>query len=152
MTTTTRLDELRIMLDMSMRSAAIGAAIRRAREEKNWKQRNLAAQIPGRAGVTINAQTVSNWERGKHTPDMETLEIVAQALGKPVSYFLSNGAEPEAEETTPSAARELLAAAAAQREAAEVLADAAEALLKVSQVLAKEVDRLRPPARRRAAS
>lgn len=151
MTTTTRLDELRMMLDMSMRSAAIGAAIRRAREEKGWKQRQLAAQIPGRAGVTINAQTVSNWERGKHTPDMETLAVVAQALGKPISSLLNGDGEP-AEEATPSAARELLLAAQAQRESAEALLGAAQVLLKAGTALAQEADRLRRPVRRRAAS
>jgi transcriptional regulator with XRE-family HTH domain len=78
------------MLDVAMRQAAVGAAIRRAREAKGWKQRQLAAQIPGRDGP-INTQTVSNWERGVHEPDIETLEIIAAALEQPISYFVADG-------------------------------------------------------------
>jgi transcriptional regulator with XRE-family HTH domain len=88
MAATTRLDTLRMMLDMSMRQAALGAAIRQARIEKGMKQRQLAAQIPGRDGP-VDTQTVSRWERGENVPDLDKLEVVAQVLGKPLSYFVA---------------------------------------------------------------
>jgi transcriptional regulator with XRE-family HTH domain len=127
MNATSRLDTLRNMLDMSMRQAALGAAIRQARREKGWKQRQLAAQIPGRDGP-VDTQTVSRWERGEHVPDLDTLEIVAQVLGKPLSYFVAE----EDEEVMPTAS-DLLAAARAKIQAAERLEDAADALLKAAE-------------------
>ena len=145
MAANTHLDNLRMMLDVSMRAAAIGAAIARARKEKGWKQRELASQIPGRDGP-IETQTVSNWERGKHAPDLETLRIIAQALGKPVAFFL------EDEETTPSAASDLLAAATAQIRAAEAIEDAAGALLEAAKALEQAAEQPRRATRRRAAS
>ena len=98
MPATAQLESLRMILDVSMRAATIGAAIARARKEKGLKQRHLAAQIPGRDGP-IGTQTVSNWERGVHAPEIETLEVVAQVLGKPLSYFLGEEeASPRSED------------------------------------------------------
>jgi transcriptional regulator with XRE-family HTH domain len=131
MAATTRLDTLRMMLDMSMRQAALGAAIRQARIEKGMKQRQLAAQIPGRDGP-VDTQTVSRWERGENVPDLEKLEVLAQVLGKPLSYFVADS-EPAA---TGDRLDQALAELAAVRE-------------QVEQVLALLQER---PARHRAKS
>ena len=64
----------------------IGDRIREARASKGWKQKHLAAE----AGV--EPITVSRWERGATTPDLDVLRIVAEATGKPLTYFVGDGA------------------------------------------------------------
>jgi transcriptional regulator with XRE-family HTH domain len=69
----------------------VGDRIREARASKGWKQKHLAAE----AGV--EPITVSRWERGATTPDLDVLRIVAEATGKPLTYFVSGeGEEPAA--------------------------------------------------------
>jgi transcriptional regulator with XRE-family HTH domain len=68
--------------------AQLGERIRSARASKGWKQKHLAAQ------VEVEPITVSRWERGATTPDLDVLGRVAQATGKPVSYFVGGRAEP----------------------------------------------------------
>jgi transcriptional regulator with XRE-family HTH domain len=67
--------------------ARLGDRIREARSGKGWKQRELAAE------VEVEPITVSRWERGATTPDLDVLGLVAEATGKPLSYFVG-GAEP----------------------------------------------------------
>lgn len=66
----------------------IGDRIREARAGKGWKQKHLAAE------VEVEPITVSRWERGATTPDLDVLRLVAEATGKPLSYFVS-GDEPD---------------------------------------------------------
>jgi len=66
----------------------LGEKIRTARAEKGWKQKHLAAQ------VDVEPITVSRWERGATRPDLNVLHQLAEATGKPVSYFVG-GDEPE---------------------------------------------------------
>ena len=61
-------------------------AIRAARQEKRWKQKQLAA------AVHVEPLTVSRWERGQHMPDLDTLGLVAKATGKDLSYFIGEAA------------------------------------------------------------
>jgi transcriptional regulator with XRE-family HTH domain len=68
--------------------ADLGDRIRAARAELGWKQKHLAAE------VRVEPITVSRWERGATTPDLETLRSVAQATGKPITYFVA-GEEDE---------------------------------------------------------
>jgi transcriptional regulator with XRE-family HTH domain len=68
----------------------VGEKIRAARAGKGWKQKHLAAQ------VDVEPITVSRWERGATTPDLEVLNRVAEATGKPVSYFVGKRGEPQA--------------------------------------------------------
>ena len=91
MTATYRLAKSRMMLDDYMREAAevlalrqmeLGDRIRKARKDKGWKQKHLAG------AVHVEPLTVSRWERGQHTPPLETLELIAQETGKPLSFFL----------------------------------------------------------------
>jgi transcriptional regulator with XRE-family HTH domain len=85
----------------------LGEKIRAARAAKGWKQKHLAAQ------VDVEPITVSRWERGATRPDLDVIAQVAEATGKPVSYFLGGG-EAEAQPSSPrleEAVRRLEAAA-----------------------------------------
>ena len=63
-------------------SRRLGAKIKQARAERGWKQKHLAAE------VSVEPITVSRWERGATTPDLDVLGLVAEATGKPVSFFV----------------------------------------------------------------
>src|SRR5829696_9079936 len=63
----------------------LGSRIREARASKGWKQRELASE------VEVEPITVSRWERGATTPDLDVLRLVADATGKPLSYFVAGG-------------------------------------------------------------
>jgi transcriptional regulator with XRE-family HTH domain len=66
----------------------LGDRIREARAAKGWKQKNLAAE------VEVEPITVSRWERGATTPDLDVLRLVAEATDKPLSYFVSDDEPP----------------------------------------------------------
>jgi transcriptional regulator with XRE-family HTH domain len=68
--------------------AQLGEKIRAARAAKGWKQKHLAAE------VEVEPITVSRWERGATTPDLDVLGLVAKATGKPVSYFVGGEEAP----------------------------------------------------------
>jgi transcriptional regulator with XRE-family HTH domain len=65
----------------------VGERIREARAAKGWMQKHLAAE------VEVEPITVSRWERGATTPDLDVLRLVADATGKPLSYFVSDPKE-----------------------------------------------------------
>jgi transcriptional regulator with XRE-family HTH domain len=69
----------------------LGDRIRQARAAKGWKQKNLAAE------VEVEPITVSRWERGATTPDLDVLRLVAEATGRPLSYFVSDDESPALE-------------------------------------------------------
>ena len=75
--------KLRNMLDMTLARAGVGEAISRARGLRGWKQKQLAA------AVHVEPMTVSRWERGVNTPDLEMLERIAEALGQPLTFFVT---------------------------------------------------------------
>jgi transcriptional regulator with XRE-family HTH domain len=62
--------------------AEVAARIKAARTAKGWKQKHLAAE------VKVEPITVSRWERGATTPDFDALNLIAEATGKPLGYFL----------------------------------------------------------------
>jgi transcriptional regulator with XRE-family HTH domain len=64
----------------------LGSRIREARASKGWKQRELASE------VEVEPITVSRWERGATTPDLDVLRLVAEATEKPLSYFVTDEA------------------------------------------------------------
>ena len=68
----------------------VGERIRNARTAKGWMQKHLAAE------VEVEPITVSRWERGATTPDLDVLRLVADATGKPLTYFVADEAEPAA--------------------------------------------------------
>ncbi len=91
---------------MADEKAQLGEKIRAARAAKGWKQKHLAAQ------VDVEPITVSRWERGVTAPDLEVINLVAEATEKPVSYFVGGGeAEGAASPGLADAARRIEAAA-----------------------------------------
>ena len=74
---------------MATEKAQLGERIRAARASKGWKQKHLASE------VEVEPITVSRWERGATTPDLDVLARVAAATGKSVGYFVGAG-EPQA--------------------------------------------------------
>lgn len=79
---------------LARRREIVGDRIRNAREKKGWLQKELARR------VHVEPQTVSNWERGVTTPDLDKLEALGRELDHPVSYFLLS---PEEEKVGDSA-------------------------------------------------
>lgn len=73
---------------VAKRQLALGARIRDAREEKRWKQKHLAA------AVHVEPTTVSRWENGHTAPDLDMLESIAEALGKPMGSFVEEAKKP----------------------------------------------------------
>lgn len=109
---------------MAMRNrhkARVAEKIKAARAAKGWKQKHLAAQ------VRVEPITVSRWERGATTPDFDALGLIAEATGRPLSYFLGEDERPAAEPTLAEAVGRIEAAAeriATEAErVAELLAD-----------------------------
>jgi transcriptional regulator with XRE-family HTH domain len=87
------------------RQADLGDRIREARASKGWKQRELASE------VEVEPITVSRWERGATTPDLDVLRLVAEATEKPLSYFVANEDERTAARGSDDAIRRLEVAA-----------------------------------------
>lgn len=71
---------------LTRRREIVGDRIREARERKGWLQKELAQR------VHVEPQTVSNWERGVTTPDLDKLDLLARELDLVAADFL---AEPE---------------------------------------------------------
>jgi transcriptional regulator with XRE-family HTH domain len=69
---------------MSERKERLGERIRVARTDKGWKQKHLAAQ------VDVEPITVSRWERGATSPDLDVISQVAEVTGKPIGYFIGD--------------------------------------------------------------
>src|SRR5437899_5311206 len=74
---------------MGERRNDLGERIRAARADKGWKQKHLASR------VSVEPITVSRWERGATTPDLDVLRLVADATGRPLSFFVDEGAAAE---------------------------------------------------------
>lgn len=85
--------------------AELGGRIREARASKGWKQRELASE------VEVEPITVSRWERGATTPDLDVLRLVADATGKPLSYFVAGETDRTAASNADAAVRKLEEAA-----------------------------------------
>jgi transcriptional regulator with XRE-family HTH domain len=88
---------------MKRQKAEVGTKIKSARAAKGWKQKHLAAE------VRVEPITVSRWERGATTPDFDALALIAEATGKPVSYFVDQ--QPAVKEPLPETVERLEAAA-----------------------------------------
>ena len=109
----------------------LGDRIRTARADKGWKQKHLAAE------VSVEPITVSRWERGATTPDLDALGLVAEATGKPLSFFVDHAAGGTTD--TP----QLDDAAARMEAAAARIADVGESLSSVLGELRDELAALR---------
>jgi Zn-dependent peptidase ImmA (M78 family)/DNA-binding XRE family transcriptional regulator len=106
--------------------ALVGAQIRRAREEKGWSQADLARRLD-------RTQTsVSYWEQGRRSPDLDDLFTLASVLDVDVTELFT-APEP------PRSARAVFRAEAARLELDEVAARVEE--------FADEAETLRVPRR-----
>lgn len=77
----------------------LGEKLRLARIEAGLSQRRLC-------GDTITRNMLSQIENGTAKPSMTTLQVLAQRLGKPVSYFLQEDAVDSPNHSTMTAARQ----------------------------------------------
>ena len=88
------------------------------------EQKHLAAE------VSVEPITVSRWERGATTPDLQVLGLVAQATGKPLAFFVGdNGDATASSAQVESAADRIEAAAQRIAEASEQMAIVASELV-----------------------
>ncbi len=113
---------------MAAKRGVLGERIREARAERGWKQKHLAAE------VSVEPITVSRWERGATTPDLEGLRLGAGAPGKPLSFFVDDGAPRRA------ASPELAETAARIEAAATRVAEESE---RIAVLLSELVEELR---------
>ncbi len=65
----------------------VGRRIRKARERLKLDQSELAGRLGGNASQGL----ISNWERGKATPNREYLLLLAGTLGIPVEDLVVDG-------------------------------------------------------------
>lgn len=72
----------------------IGARIRACREQAGMTQSELAS------AAFVTRQSVGNWESGKTLPDVQSLQLVSQALGTTVDGLLGDEVPAIARETT----------------------------------------------------
>ncbi len=112
------------------KKAELGGRIREARASKGWKQRELASQ------VEVEPMTVSRWERGATTPDLDVLRLVAEATEKPLSYFVADEAERPSVSDADEAVKKL-------ERAADRLAAEADRIATLLEELRAELARLR---------
>ena len=69
-----------------MDAKEFGAFLAQVRRERNMTQAELAQQLH------ITDKAVSRWERGIGLPDINTLEPLADVLGKPMIYWVYKAA------------------------------------------------------------
>lgn len=58
--------------------------IKLARKEKRLSQKELAKKIG------VSESTISKWEKGKHEPKIEQVQLMSDILDKPLAYFFSD--------------------------------------------------------------
>jgi transcriptional regulator with XRE-family HTH domain len=130
---------------MASKNEDLGKRIKQAREDRAWKQKDLAQ------AVHVEPMTVSRWERGVNTPDLETLALIAKATGKQQSFFV------EERKVTQTTDQRLGAMSQNQQDALGLLRELVETVDELKGAL-REHDRktqaqfaelLRPPARQR---
>lgn len=86
MQTTDLLDELQERIRLAA-GPLIAARIRRARRQSGMSHDRLGEAIGG-----VSRQHLIKLEKAKHRPRAEMLTRIAEATGKPVDYFLDEGA------------------------------------------------------------
>jgi transcriptional regulator with XRE-family HTH domain len=96
----TKASQLRQLLRMAIGQEEIGRRIAQAREEAGLSQRELAEKI----GVA-DAQSVSRYERGITEVKTKRIEKIAEATGKPLSFFIQ--LMDEDEEPEPASPEEI---------------------------------------------
>jgi transcriptional regulator with XRE-family HTH domain len=102
---------------MSLGLEELGALIKQAREDAKLSQRALADKIDLK-----DPQSISNYERAITEVPVPRLRRIAEATGKPLSYFI-----PDAEPPVPSAAERFEASVARFEGLIDRLADLLDA-------------------------
>jgi transcriptional regulator with XRE-family HTH domain len=113
----TKASHLRQLLLMAIGQEEIGRRIAQAREEAGLSQRELAEKI----GVA-DAQSVSRYERGITEVKTRRLEKIAEATGKPLSFFVHTADGDQPEPATVDEIRELRREVSELRDAVDRLA------------------------------
>lgn len=72
--------------------SALGRRLRAARLAKGWTQAQLGQLLLGLDDDDQNtaAPRISRYERGMHTPDLDTIERLAKLLDLPAAYFVAS--------------------------------------------------------------
>lgn len=70
--------------------SALGRRLRAARLAKGWTQAQLGQRLLGLDDPNTAAPRISRYERGMHTPDLDTIERLAQLLDLPAAYFVAS--------------------------------------------------------------
>jgi transcriptional regulator with XRE-family HTH domain len=133
---------------MAAKGEDLGQRIKQAREERGLKQKDLAQ------AVHVEPMTVSRWERGVNTPDLDTLALIAQATGKQQSFFV------EERKVTQTVDQRLATLAQNQQDAIALLRELVETVDELKEALREhdhgmrvqfeELQRPAAPRRRRA--
>ena len=68
----------------------IPVRLKEARKKANFSQKALGVRI----GMDESSASprMNQYEKGKHTPDVQTLKLLADELGVPLSYFFCEDA------------------------------------------------------------
>src|SRR5438067_627587 len=110
-------------------ASSIGAAIRRAREQKGLSQGELAASL----GKSQSA--ISFWEQGRRTPDVEDLILLIEELDFDIGEIFSRAAHRQS--------AKVVLRAHAQRVYQDAFADALVRLIEEAEELPPPVVELR---------
>lgn len=69
---------------------ALGRRLRAARLAKGWTQAELGQRLLGLDDPNTAAPRISRYERGMHSPDLDTIERLAELLDLPAAYFVAS--------------------------------------------------------------
>ena len=78
------------MFDMSAKNT-VARRIKVARAERDISQAHLAEMLE------VSSQNVTKWESGEINLGVDTLERIANALGKPIEWFFEPFEQPKKE-------------------------------------------------------
>lgn len=67
----------------------LGKKIKEARNEKGLTQKQLAEEII-KQGKKASNTAIANWESGLNSPDIDTLQVICNILGKDGNYFFDS--------------------------------------------------------------
>ena len=67
---------------------AFGETLRRLRMGKGLTQQQLASRLK------VDCTSVTNWETGRHMPDVVTISLLAETLGVDTATLMSAAEEP----------------------------------------------------------
>lgn len=85
MTETNRVARLRFELVAAEFLVRMGARIEQRRKQRGLSRADLARQLPGK----VSENQLYRWERGKHQPNPDTLQAIADALDCDVAELMA---------------------------------------------------------------